>query len=487
MRNMIQKLLLIFTIILGWINLPAQAFILSANQDLWPVLSQNFSILSDADKGDIQYQIDRDLQHPRYIQKLTKNARPYLYYIYQETQKKHLPAELALLPMIESEYTPSGYSSKGAVGLWQLMPHTAYLYGVKINTWYDGRRSTTVSTTVALKFLSYLYDQFHHNWLLALAAYNAGPGTVSAAIHYNRAHGQPTNFWALHLPAQTEAYIPKLLALAAIIQHPAEYGIHLIPVPNKPITSTVTIKKQMPLQTIAHLAHTSVHTVKKLNPALKKTETPPHQIVTLVLPANKKTEFENHLKSQTATQKALAEKKLDQYTVQHGDSLSSIASKYKITIDALKEMNQLHSEIIRSNQLLIVPKLFSHVERKATATALKPLRCNGSTRDSKCVKLLAQKTSVKPQRLGNDTRTSSIDSHGKEIRHVRDKAVTHAAHPTTTPAISHDHEHTYIVKRGDNLHRLAAEFNTTTYHILAHNHLKTATLQVGQRLLMPNA
>src|SRR3990167_10609572 len=111
MRYFVRKLLLIITIILGWINVPAQAFLLSDQQDLWPVMSQSFTIPVDTDKTNIQHQIDMDLRHPKYLHKLTENARPYLYYIFQETQKKHLPAELALLPMVLSEYTPS-YTSK---------------------------------------------------------------------------------------------------------------------------------------------------------------------------------------------------------------------------------------------------------------------------------------------------------------------------------------------------------------------------------------
>ena len=170
MRYMIRKILLLTTIMLGWINLPAQAFLLSEDQNLWPVMSQQFSLPVDTDKSDVRKQLDWDLRNPKYIHRLTQNARPYLFTIFQETQKLHLPAELALLPMIESEYVPYGSSNRGAVGLWQLMPSTAADYGVKMNFWYDGRRSTTVSTKVALTFLSYLYQQFNHNWLLALAA-----------------------------------------------------------------------------------------------------------------------------------------------------------------------------------------------------------------------------------------------------------------------------------------------------------------------------
>ncbi|OGT32714.1 MAG: hypothetical protein A3C44_00360 [Gammaproteobacteria bacterium RIFCSPHIGHO2_02_FULL_39_13] len=355
---------------LGWINIPAQTFHLSDEQNLWPVMSQHFKIAEDVRHTDVQHQIDTDLRHPKYIHRLTVNARPYLYYVYQETEKKHLPAELALLPMIESDYIPHGYSRKGADGLWQLMPSTANDYGIKMNAWYDGRRSTAVSTQAALNFLSYLYQLFNHNWLLALAAYNAGPGTVMEAIHYNQARGRPTNFWALPLPKQTKEYIPKLIAIAAIIQHPHTYGVRLAPVPNKPVTSTVTLKKQMHLKTIATMAHTTVNTVKKLNPALRRQVTPPHQTLTLVLPAEKKTTFVKHLAARKQLRDAIA--------------AVAVAAKKK-------------------------------------------------------------------------------------------------------PSSAQHHEHTYTVRRGDNLHELAAEFHTTTYHIMEHNHLKTVELSIGQHLRLPNA
>jgi membrane-bound lytic murein transglycosylase D len=418
--------------------MPAQAFLLSDEQNLWPVMSQNFTISNELNHSPVQRQIDQDLNHPKYLHKLTRNAKPYLYFIYQETQKKHLPAELALLPMIESEYLPKGRSDKGAVGLWQLMPETAHNYGIKMNMWYDGRQNTIVSTKAALNFLSYLYEQFDHNWLLALAAYNAGPGTVMAAMHYNEEHGRPTDFWALHLPKETREYIPKLLALAAIIQNPKEYGVNLAPVPNKPLTTTVTIKKQMPLKTIATMAHTSVNTVKKLNPALKKQVTPPHQVVTLVLPANKKPAFEKDFKNQAT----------DHYTVQHGDSLKSIASKYKTTIHALEEMNQIHGGLIHIHQALMVPKVITQTAKEMTTAA-----------KNKSVKSPQVNTSAENKNQDTDENTVSADSD----------------------------EHEYTVKRGDNIHKLAERFDTTSYHIMKHNHLKTVRLSIGQHLMLPHA
>lgn len=457
-RYMIRTLLLFATIMLGWINIPAQALHLSDDQNLWPVMSQHFMIPDSTNHAGVQKQIDTDLRHPKYIHMLTKNARPYLYYVYQETEKKHLPAELALLPMIESNYIPYGYSNKGAVGLWQLMPSTANNYGVKMNSFYDGRRSTTVSTKVALSFLSYLYQQFNHNWLLALAAYNAGPGTVMAAIRYNEEHGRPTNFWALPLPRQTKEYIPKLLALAAIIQHPRTYGVNLAPVPNKPVTSTVTIKKQMPLKAIAHMANTSITVVKKLNPALRKQVTPPHQVLTLVLPANKKTTFVNKMEAQKAIQTVIAEKHFKKYAVQHGDSLSSIAKKFNTTIATLEKINQLQNEMIRIHQPLLVPGV-------ATVAA----------------KEISKSTSAAAKKGA----TTSPHTPKTTVKTAKKMVVTAKPKPATIQ--SNDGEHVYIVRPGDNLHRLAAEFHTTTYHIMEHNHLHTANLRIGEHLLLPNA
>lgn len=534
MRYFIRKLLLLITITLGWINLPAQAFLLSDDQNLWPVMSQQFSIPADTKKTGVRKQLDWDLRNPKYIHRLTENARPYLYTVFQETQRLHLPAELALLPMIESEYVPNGSSDRGAAGLWQLMPETASDYGIKMNSFYDGRRSTAVSTRVALHFLSYLYDEFDHNWLLALAAYNAGPGTVLSAIHYNQERGRPTDFWALPLPKETQVYIPKLLALAAIIQHPNSYGIHLAPVPNKAVTSTVTIVKQMKIQTIAKLAHTSVTTVKKLNPALRRQVTPPHQVVTLVLPVSKQPVFIQHLQNTKEADKVVSTTQLAHYTVQHGDSLSSIASKFKTTIETLKKINQLHDGLIHIHQALLVPPLINdidHTQATKTTEAAKTAKVV-ETDVKKTTGATTKTTHSTVYRVRSGDNLGSIAHHfhvsritlekwnhlnprrtlrvGEKIRIYAQssehpaiaKKITHLAAKKKKPITSHhtsrsnksridaatnDQEHTYIVKRGDTLRKLGKRFDTTAYHIMAHNHLKNADLSIGQKLLLPNA
>lgn len=371
MRYLTRTSVICATLMLAWMNVPVHAEYPAKQQTLWQAMSNNFTIPNDRNHADVQRQIDTDLQDPGYIHKLTKNARPYLYYVYQQTQEKHLPAELALLPMIESNYMPYGTSRTGATGLWQLMPHTARNYGISMNMFYDGRRSVTVSTNAALTFLTYLYNLFGHNWLLAIAAYNAGPGTVMAAIHYNQAHHQPTDFWALPLPNETRAYIPKLLAISAIIEHAPAYGVHLAPIPNAPVAKSVMINKEISVTNIAHLAHTPVKTIKQLNPALTRAVTPPHQTIALMLPINKTHTFEKHLATQTKVDAALRAQKLAKYKVQSGESLGSIAHKFHMTLDTLKSLNQMDNNLIHVGETLLIP-IRAHEASKILATAKKP-------------------------------------------------------------------------------------------------------------------
>src|SRR3990167_10339783 len=348
MRVTSRAVIYLCTVLLGWINTPAQAFFSSNDQDLWSLISDRFSLSHQADRSEVQHQIDLAMKNPEYIQHLSENAQPYLYYVFQETEKLNLPAEIALVPMIESEYTLNDASHAGAAGLWQLMPGTAHSSGIKIDHWYDGRR-TPMSTKAALSFLAELYEQFDHRWLLALAAYNAGPGTVMAAIHHNEREGKPTDFWSLSLPKETKLYVPRLLALATIIRHPNNYGVHLAPVPNQPMISTVTVHKQMPITKIASLAHTSIQEIKKLNPALRRGVTPPHRDVSIVLPIDKKTIFEDHLKKQASTVTQTTSDHF--YSVKAGDTLGEIAARFHLSLDHLMALNHLSAQEARQLQI----------------------------------------------------------------------------------------------------------------------------------------
>ena len=187
-----------------------------------------------------------------------------------------------MIPFVESKYEVFAYSSAGAVGIWQLMPGTATGQGLKINWWYDGRRDLMTSTRAALDYLSYLYEFFNQDWLHAIAAYDAGEGTIYNAIKRNRQQAKQTDLWHLSLPKETQRYIPKLLAISAIIADPETYGVELPLVSSDPYFSVIDIKQQIDMQHAANLADIPILTLRYLNPGFKRWATDPlgpHQLI----------------------------------------------------------------------------------------------------------------------------------------------------------------------------------------------------------------
>ncbi len=279
----------------------------SAQTDVWAAMSNDFALDDSTDHAMTEEQIHYFLKNRDYLHELTRNATPYLYYVYKETQQRGMPAEIALLPMIESNYHPFGVSTSGASGLWQMMPDTASGFGVKTNWWYDGRRDIKTSTNAALHYLAYLHHDFG-DWLLAIAAYNTGEGAVEAAIRHNKRLGKPTDFWSLPLPYETKIYVPKLLALANIFANPQKYHVTLPVIANHPYFETVPMHGKTDLKHVATLSHTPLKTVRLLNPGVRHTATTiPNQQYALLLPSDhadlyrvnsqKKSAAEHHVSS----------------------------------------------------------------------------------------------------------------------------------------------------------------------------------------------
>lgn len=168
------------------------------------------------------------------MRQMSFRAKPYLYYIVERVEAKGMPLELALLPMLESQFRPNARSPRGANGLWQIMPGTGRQLGLKQRAGYDGRKDVAASTEAALNYLSTLHRQFNHDWMLALAAYNAGPGAVQRAVRKNKQMGRPIDFWSLSLPRETKAYVPKLIALTRLIKLADQYDLDLTHIHNAP-------------------------------------------------------------------------------------------------------------------------------------------------------------------------------------------------------------------------------------------------------------
>jgi soluble lytic murein transglycosylase-like protein len=255
----------------------------NSSQNIWKQIAKDFTLSAYANNPAVMQQIRWYQEHPKSLSDIATQAAPYLYYIHQQVKEKGLPGELALLPIIESAYNPFAYSHVGAAGLWQLMPGTGSDLGLKRNAGFDGRRDVVSSTQAALSYLDYLDKIFDKNWLLALAAYNSGPGTVLKADKINKGDHSNSEFWSLHLPQETKQYVPRLLAVAAIISNPGKYGIKLPNVPNQPYFAKVSVDKPMPLSTVAKLADTPVNEVHNLNPGYMGTQnassTPEHVLI----------------------------------------------------------------------------------------------------------------------------------------------------------------------------------------------------------------
>ena len=181
---------------------------------------------------------------PEYFARMVDRSSHYLFHIIEEIERRKMPAEVALLPMIESAYNPQAYSKAHASGLWQFIPSTGKHYGLRQNWWYDGRRDVIAATSAALDYLEKLYGMFG-DWELALASYNWGEGAVGRALARNQAKGLPTDYASLTMPAETRNYLPKLIAVKNIIADPARFGVKLAGIPNEPYFQVISVKRHI--------------------------------------------------------------------------------------------------------------------------------------------------------------------------------------------------------------------------------------------------
>ncbi|HYW91213.1 MAG TPA: LysM peptidoglycan-binding domain-containing protein [Gammaproteobacteria bacterium] len=321
-------------------------------QTLWTDMRAGFTLDHHRQQPAVKHWIAVYRERQEILQEDFHRARPFLWRIVHDVRAHGLPAELALLPEVESAYNPFAHSDASqATGLWQFMPGTAERFGLRRDWWYDGRRDILRSTGAAVSYLQYLGRMFHGHWLLAIAAYNSGEGTVQDAIRRNARRGLPTDFWDLHLPRQTEQYVPQLLALAVVVNHPSRYGIRLPKVPDKPHLGVVKLSQQIDIALAAKLAGIPVHRLRELNPGLRRWATDPHGPHRLVLPRTSVARFKQRL-AQIPSGKLVSWRR---YVVHPGNTLSQIAQRYGTTPGVLERVNHLHGTLIRSGHTLLVP------------------------------------------------------------------------------------------------------------------------------------
>jgi membrane-bound lytic murein transglycosylase D len=317
--------------------------------DLWQRIRQGFAI-PDIESPLVREKMAYYAARPDYLQRVFDRSRLYLYHIVEELEKRGMPTEIALLPMVESAFNPMAYSRAHASGLWQFIPGTGKRFELQQNWWYDGRRDIVDSTTAALDYLAYLY-KMHGDWQLALASYNWGENAVARAIAKNRAAKKPTDYAHLSMPLETRHYIPKLQALKNIINNPEPLGIALDPIPNQPYFATYTRLRDIDVQLAAKLAEMSVAQFIALNPGFSRPLIRASVTPRIVLPADKVDVFHENLEK--LDEKSLVSWKT--YYPKKGESFESIAKKHGLTLGQLKEVNGISARTKLVPNLIVVP------------------------------------------------------------------------------------------------------------------------------------
>ena len=318
--------------------------------DIWVRMRSGFDFPA-VDQDDVHTYIDEYTKHPHLFAQLLQRGEPYLFHILNRIEHYGMPAELALLPVIESAFDPFATSPAGAAGIWQFMPNTAADVGLDHNWWYDGRRDIIASTEAALVYLNQLNKRFDGDWFLTLAAYNAGKARVLRAIRHNRDAGKPVDFWHLPLPAETRSYVPKLVALRTIVENPNDYNISLPGLLDTRHFSTVEIQGQIELKVVAQLSGVPLLELQYLNPGYDRSITQPDKAHKLLVPKSVERVLHERIARLSPDQRTVS----IHHRIRSGDNLSTIAQQYRTTVSMLRKANRLEGSKIITGNMLIVP------------------------------------------------------------------------------------------------------------------------------------
>jgi membrane-bound lytic murein transglycosylase D len=313
--------------------------------DLWARIRKGFA-MKDLEGALVRRKTREYAASSDYLQRMFERSRIYLYHIVEEVEKRGLPTELVLLPMVESAFNPMARSPKHASGLWQFVPGTGKRFDLKQNSSYDGRRDVVDSTDAALDYLTALHRRYG-DWQLVLASYNWGENAVARAIARNRKAGKPTDYSSLKMPAETRNYVPKLQALKNIIADPQKYGVDLAPIPNERYFTTVlTGRPELDVALAAKLAEMPVKDFKALNPGFSRPLVRSPKGLRIVLPSEKVAIFHENLAKLDRERPASAGgtrapkvNAVNVHRVEQGDTLSAIARRYDVRLADLRRWN----------------------------------------------------------------------------------------------------------------------------------------------------
>ncbi len=457
---------------------------------IWPRVRDGFKLPDDIDHPALRSEIKWFAKHHNYMQRVMLRADPFMYFILQEAEKRQLPTELVLLPIVESAFQPFAYSHGRAAGIWQFIPATGRYYGLKQNWWYDGRRDIYASTQAALNYLEHLNKIFKGDWMLALAAYNSGTGTVRRAIRRNKKLNLPTDFWNLKLPKETRAYVPKLLALKEIISNPEKYSVSLRCIQDAPGFRKVKLNAQIDLALAAELAELDLKTLYNFNPGFNRWATDPDGPHRLILPIASAEKFEiNYAKLPTDEHL-----RWSRHKIKPGETLSHIAVQYNTSVKHLRKVNKLRGNSIRAGKYIMIPvssknkstyALSSTQRLKATQSVKRgtaSTRINHRVQSGESFWTIARKYKVDMHKLAKWNGMAIRDplKKGKNLV-VWTKGSKTASRKTHNPNSTIKSIH-YTVRNGDSLSRIASKYRVNVKDLHRWNTIKGKYIQPGQRL-----
>jgi membrane-bound lytic murein transglycosylase D len=379
----------------------------SSYDDVWQRMGAQFSLSAPAEaKGQIAQYKSWYLKHPSHLGKVSRNAKPYLYLVVEELEKRKLPLELALLPIAESSYNPAA-AGRGVAGLWQFTSATARNNRLPITPWYDARKDVSASTLAVIDMMERHYHALGKDWLKAFAAYHVGEGRVMNEVEKNRRRGRSTDFWSLELQRATHNYVPKLLALAEVIKDAKKYGIPLVPIANRPALKRVEADDQIDLALAANLAGMTTSELRSLNPGYTQWATPPSGPHSLLLPIAKAEGFTLALAKADKSRRLTT----DRYLIRSGDSIGVIAKRLGVSVEALRALNQLKNDKIIAGKYLLVPMATGMSQgtgiAKASPAATDKSKVNYKVKSGDSLWTIAKRQGVTVDKLASWNKLSS--------------------------------------------------------------------------------
>ena len=447
--------------------------------DLFDRIRAGFRLEDGSEYAAVDQQLRWYASNPDYLQRAFGRADLYLYYIVTELERRGMPLELALLPVVESAFEPYAYSRARASGLWQFIPGTGSKYGLKQDWWYDGRRDIVESTRAALDYLQSLHDEFGGDWLLAIAAYNCGEALVERAVDMNRAAGRSVSFWDLWLPRETKAYVPKLLAMKRLVLDPERYGLAFSPIPNQPYFARVPTQGQVNLRIAAEIAGISPEDLYELNPAFHRWATDPTGPHFVLVPVEAADVFAENITQLTADQRL----GVAHYSVHRGDSLASVALKFHTSVIELREINDMPVGGISVGDDLRVPGKITDLPAKVMLAAARVdgrVRVRGSRAHVQVVRRGDSLWTI-ARRTGMNVNTLATLNHLQPDDPLR--AGQHIRLSTDSGGRVHRRHVEYTVREGDTVSLIARLFQCSVPQLLAWNGLSSHShLRTGQKL-----